>query len=87
MRVHDRVKVVIELVAALFNATNGAQLIALCNQYLRAHRKRGEPRQHVVALVTQALSRLIGAQQTNESTDLPALLRACETVGKFLVRR
>lgn len=84
---HVRVKFVTEMVAALLNPHDGVQLVYLCDQQLRQKTKRGEPRQSVMALVTQALTRLLGAQQTMESTDLPPLLRACETLGKFLIHR
>jgi hypothetical protein len=83
------VKLLTELVNALFNAQDGAQLVFLCDQQLRLPSKHGGAKQQgVVALVTQALTRHLGEQQSLEDTVvLSPLLRACETLGKFLVHR
>jgi hypothetical protein len=75
------------MVAMLVNKQDGSKIVHLCTQQLRQKAKRGAPRPNVIAMVTQALVKHLSAQDTMDSTDLPALLRACEALGRFLVER
>ena len=83
-------KVAAEMVNAIVDIKNGDRIVTLCDHKLRQQvsKKRGESRQSsIIALVTQALVRLISAEDTMTSIELPLLLRTCENLGKFLINR
>ena len=85
------------MVNALLHGELGPRLLSVVNQQLRSQRRGNSPRAgsggrnntkpNVIAMVTEALQNHLQAQLTIESMDLPPLLRACETLGRFLVHR
>ena len=84
---------------ALLDRQLGPRIICLVDQHLRGQRRpvntrtvpgksnNNNAKVGVIAMVTEALQNHLQAQRSIESIDLPPLLRACETLGRFLVHR
>lgn len=97
VRIFCSVKIVTEMANALLHRELGPRLLCVVNLQLRTQRRGNSPRAgsggrsnakpNVIAMVTEALQNHLHAQLTIESMDLPPLLRACETLGRFLVHR
>lgn len=81
------VKIVTEMVTALLDRDYGTKLLCMIAQITNQQKVARSARPKVVALVTEALIAHMQAVDNIEAVNLPPLLRACETLGRFLVHR
>lgn len=84
------VKIVTEMVNALLDKDDGSKIICMITQISQQQkREKGAKtkRPNVITLVTEALLTNLQAVESIEAIHLPPLLRACETLGRFLVHR